>query len=136
MSIWEHLFLTGEFRAREDLLSGLTIEQVTLRPAGSGRPRSRPTPRCYRGTAGQTPCSPRRSEPSARATAGCAGSRRSGAISVGRTLELAWKLRDKGAVDPRPSTYGGTAHPSILYYAEPAHTRLAPKLAEQSGRGC
>ena len=35
MSIWEHLFLTGEFRAREDLLSGLTLEQVTLRPAGA-----------------------------------------------------------------------------------------------------
>ena len=35
MSIWDHLFLTGEFRAREDLLSGLTLEQVTLRPAGA-----------------------------------------------------------------------------------------------------
>jgi hypothetical protein len=35
MSIWEHLFLTGEFRAREDLLSGLTLEQATLRPAGA-----------------------------------------------------------------------------------------------------
>ena len=35
MSIWGHLFLTGEFRAREDLLSGLTLEQVTLRPAGA-----------------------------------------------------------------------------------------------------
>ena len=35
MSIWEHLFLTGEFRARADLLSGLTLEQVTLRPAGA-----------------------------------------------------------------------------------------------------
>src|SRR5918911_2400058 len=35
MSIWEHLFLTGEFRAREDLLSGLTLEQVTLRPTGA-----------------------------------------------------------------------------------------------------
>lgn len=35
MSIWDHLFLTGEFRAREDLLSGLTLEQVTLRPPGA-----------------------------------------------------------------------------------------------------
>ena len=35
MSIWEHLFLTGESRARADLLSGLTLEQVTLRPAGA-----------------------------------------------------------------------------------------------------
>ena len=35
MHIWEHLFLTGEFRAREDLLSGLTLEQVTLRPDGA-----------------------------------------------------------------------------------------------------
>jgi len=35
MHIWEHLFLTGEFRARADLLSGLTLEQVTLRPVGA-----------------------------------------------------------------------------------------------------
>lgn len=35
MSIWDHLFLTGEFRAREDLLSGLTLDQVTLRPTGA-----------------------------------------------------------------------------------------------------
>ena len=35
MSNWEHLFLTGEFRAREDLLSGLSLEQVTLRPTGA-----------------------------------------------------------------------------------------------------
>jgi uncharacterized damage-inducible protein DinB len=35
MYIWEHLFLTGEFRSRADLLSGLTLEQVTLRPAGA-----------------------------------------------------------------------------------------------------
>ena len=34
MHIWEHLFLTGEFRARADLLSGLTLEQVTRRPVG------------------------------------------------------------------------------------------------------
>src|ERR671926_650684 len=35
MHIWEHLFLTGEFPARADLLSGLTLEQVTLRPDGA-----------------------------------------------------------------------------------------------------
>ena len=35
MHIWEHLFLTGEFPARADLLSGLTLEQVTLRPGGA-----------------------------------------------------------------------------------------------------
>ena len=35
MHIWEHLFLTGEFRARADLLSGLTLEQVTMRPKGA-----------------------------------------------------------------------------------------------------
>ncbi len=35
MSTWNHLFLTGEFRAREDLLSGLTLKQVTLRPTGA-----------------------------------------------------------------------------------------------------
>jgi DinB superfamily len=35
MHIWEHLFLTGEFRARADLLSGLTLEQVAMRPAGA-----------------------------------------------------------------------------------------------------
>jgi len=35
MNNWEHLFLTGEFPARADLLSGLTLEQVTLRPAGA-----------------------------------------------------------------------------------------------------
>jgi hypothetical protein len=35
MSNWEHLFLTGEFPARADLLSGLTLEQVTLRPDGA-----------------------------------------------------------------------------------------------------
>jgi len=35
MHVWEHLFLTGEFRARADLLSGLTLEQVTLRPIGA-----------------------------------------------------------------------------------------------------
>ena len=35
MDIWEHLFLTGEFSARADLLSGLTLEQVVLRPDGA-----------------------------------------------------------------------------------------------------
>jgi DinB family protein len=35
MNIWEHLFLTGEFPARADLLSGLTLEQVTCRPDGA-----------------------------------------------------------------------------------------------------
>jgi DinB family protein len=35
MHILEHLFLTGEFRERADLLSGLTLEQVRLRPDGA-----------------------------------------------------------------------------------------------------
>ena len=35
MDEWKHLFLTGEFPARDYLLSGLTLEQVTLRPDGS-----------------------------------------------------------------------------------------------------
>jgi hypothetical protein len=35
MQIWEHLFLTGEFHPRANLLSGLTLEQVTRRPAGA-----------------------------------------------------------------------------------------------------
>ena len=35
MNIWEHLFLTGEFAARADLLYGLTLEQVTLCPDGA-----------------------------------------------------------------------------------------------------
>ena len=35
MSDWEHLFLTGEFPERAELLSGLTLEQVTLRPDGA-----------------------------------------------------------------------------------------------------
>lgn len=34
MHILEHLFLTGEFAERGRLLSGLTLEQVTLRPEG------------------------------------------------------------------------------------------------------
>lgn len=35
MNTWEHLFLTGEFPARAHLLSGLTLEQVTIVPAGA-----------------------------------------------------------------------------------------------------
>jgi len=35
MSNWEHLFLKGEFPERVHLLSGLTLEQVTLRPEGA-----------------------------------------------------------------------------------------------------
>jgi hypothetical protein len=35
MHILEHLFLVGEFPERERLLSGLTLEQVTLRPEGA-----------------------------------------------------------------------------------------------------
>jgi hypothetical protein len=35
MDIWEHLFLTGEFSARADLLSGLRLHQVALRPDGA-----------------------------------------------------------------------------------------------------
>ena len=35
MHILEHLFLTGEFAARDRLLSGLTLEQVTQTPDGA-----------------------------------------------------------------------------------------------------
>ncbi len=35
MHILEHLFLAGEFPERGRLLSGLTLEQVTLRPDGA-----------------------------------------------------------------------------------------------------
>lgn len=35
MNEFEHLFLTGEYRKRADLLSGLTLEQVTLQPDGA-----------------------------------------------------------------------------------------------------
>lgn len=35
MHILEHLFLVGEFPARDHLLSGLTLEQVTVRPNGA-----------------------------------------------------------------------------------------------------
>ena len=35
MHILEHLFLVGEFPARDHLLSGLTLEQVTLCPEGA-----------------------------------------------------------------------------------------------------
>ena len=34
MTMWKHLFLDGEFSPREQLLSGLTLEQVTQRPGG------------------------------------------------------------------------------------------------------
>ena len=35
MNNWEHLFLTGEYYPRKDLLSGLKLEQVALRPDGA-----------------------------------------------------------------------------------------------------
>ena len=35
MHILEHLFLVGEFPERAHLLSGLTLEQVTVRPDGA-----------------------------------------------------------------------------------------------------
>ncbi|MCC6650022.1 MAG: hypothetical protein IT348_02615 [Candidatus Eisenbacteria bacterium] len=35
MDSLEHLFLVGEFPERARLLSGLTLEQVTLRPDGA-----------------------------------------------------------------------------------------------------
>jgi len=35
MHILEHLFLVGEFAERARLLSGLTLEQVTVRPEGT-----------------------------------------------------------------------------------------------------
>lgn len=35
MRIWEHLFLTGEYSPRARVLSGLTLEQVTVRPDGA-----------------------------------------------------------------------------------------------------
>lgn len=35
LTTWKHLFLDGEFSPRERLLSGLTLEQVTRRPAGA-----------------------------------------------------------------------------------------------------
>lgn len=35
MNAFEHLFLVGEFAERARLLSGLTLEQVTLRPEGT-----------------------------------------------------------------------------------------------------
>ena len=34
MGQWDHLFIDGEFMSRARLLSGLTIEQVSLRPPG------------------------------------------------------------------------------------------------------
>jgi uncharacterized damage-inducible protein DinB len=35
MNSWEHLFLTGEFAPRAHILDGLTLEQVSVRPAGA-----------------------------------------------------------------------------------------------------
>ena len=35
VNIWEHLFLTGEFAPRAHILEGLTLEQVSARPAGA-----------------------------------------------------------------------------------------------------
>jgi hypothetical protein len=34
MGRWEHLFIDGEFMSRARLLSGLTVEQVSVRPSG------------------------------------------------------------------------------------------------------
>ena len=34
MGRWEHLFIDGEFMSRARLLSGLTVEQVSVRPPG------------------------------------------------------------------------------------------------------
>ena len=34
MGQWEHLFIDGEFMSRAHLLSGLTVEQVSMRPSG------------------------------------------------------------------------------------------------------
>ena len=34
MGQWEHLFIDGEFMSRARLLSGLTLEQVSVRPLG------------------------------------------------------------------------------------------------------
>src|SRR5205809_1112223 len=34
MAQWEHLFIDGEFMSRARLLSGLTVEQVSVRPPG------------------------------------------------------------------------------------------------------
>jgi hypothetical protein len=34
MDQWEHLFIDGEFISRARLLSGLTVEQVSMRPSG------------------------------------------------------------------------------------------------------
>ena len=34
MGQWEHLFIDGEFMSRARLLSGLTVEQVSVRPLG------------------------------------------------------------------------------------------------------
>src|SRR5512141_1100597 len=34
MTQWKHLFIDGEFMSRARLLSGLTLEQVSVRPPG------------------------------------------------------------------------------------------------------
>jgi len=34
MGQWQHLFIDGEFMSRARLLSGLTVEQVSVRPPG------------------------------------------------------------------------------------------------------
>jgi hypothetical protein len=34
MARWKHLFIDGEFMSRARLLSGLTVEQVSVRPRG------------------------------------------------------------------------------------------------------
>ncbi len=35
MDVWKHLFLDGEFAPRAHILEGLTLEQVSARPAGA-----------------------------------------------------------------------------------------------------
>ena len=35
MDVWKHLFLDGEFAPRAHILGGLTLEQVSARPAGA-----------------------------------------------------------------------------------------------------
>ena len=42
MHILDHLFVVGEFAERSYLLSGLTLEQVTLRPDGASHSNNSP----------------------------------------------------------------------------------------------
>ena len=35
VNVWKHLFLTSEFAPRDHILKGLTLEQVSTRPAGA-----------------------------------------------------------------------------------------------------